>query len=300
MSFADFFAARLIRLYPLYILASALTLLLVLVPATHGRYRPPDRSLRDVIFAVAFVPQIDPSRPGQPLFPLVGPGWSLAFELGANIVFAAIATRLTPRVLAAVVTAGAAVLIAAAWHFGSVDIGFSQANAGAGSGASVRLLRRGRGVPAVASGRAAVAAAAGLGGGRGGARDLRRRARALSGGERHARHPDRAARACPRQRAARARPLSWRGRSRSSAARRTASMSCRTRSTSGSRRWCHGRMSSITADLRSVGAVLLVATIVVSRAVARPLVRHSGPRTPDRARGAVCEGTTTACAVVLR
>lgn len=134
MSFADFFVARVIRLYPLYIVASAITLLLVAVPATQGHYHPPDRSLRDVVFAVAFVPQIDPSRPGQPLFPLVGPAWSLAFELAANLVFAAIATRLTPRVLAAVVAAGAALLIAAAWHFGSVDIGYSQTNAWGGIG----------------------------------------------------------------------------------------------------------------------------------------------------------------------
>lgn len=134
MRFADFFAARLIRLYPLYIIASVITLLIVFVPATHGHYHPPDRSLRDVLFAAAFVPQIDPSRPGQPLFPLVGPGWSLAFELGANVVFAVIATRLTPRVLAAVVGAGAALLIAAAWQFGSIDVGYTQNNAWGGIG----------------------------------------------------------------------------------------------------------------------------------------------------------------------
>lgn len=134
MTVAEFFAARLIRLYPLYILASLITLALVLVPATHGHYHPPDRSLQTVVFAVLFLPQIDPTQPGLQLFPLVGPAWSLAFELGANLVFALVATRLDTRLLAILIGVGAALLIAAAWHFGAIDVGYSQTNAWGGIG----------------------------------------------------------------------------------------------------------------------------------------------------------------------
>jgi peptidoglycan/LPS O-acetylase OafA/YrhL len=134
MSVADFLAARLIRLYPLYVLASLLTLALVLVPATHGHYHPPDRSLQTIVFAALFLPQIDPTQPGLQLFPLVGPAWSLAFELAANLVFALVATRLNTRLLAILIGVGAALLIAAAWHFGAIDLGYSQTNAWGGIG----------------------------------------------------------------------------------------------------------------------------------------------------------------------
>ena len=127
MTFADFVAARLIRLYPLYIIASAITLALVLVPALPGHYHPPPRSLRTVVLAVLFVPTIAPHEKIG-LFPLIGPGWSLFFELAANVAFALVATRLDARRLAWIVVAGAVVLVGCVAHFGAVDIGYSQTN----------------------------------------------------------------------------------------------------------------------------------------------------------------------------
>ena len=134
LSVVDFFVARLIRLYPLYLIASVLTLLLVFVPAAAGHYHPPAWPPRDIVFALLFVPQIDPFHLDTPIFALAGSAWSLAFELAANLVFAVIATRLTPRLLGIVVTGGAAVLIAAAWHFGSIDIGYNQLTVWGGAG----------------------------------------------------------------------------------------------------------------------------------------------------------------------
>ncbi|MGI4881006.1 MAG: acyltransferase family protein [Janthinobacterium lividum] len=132
MTIVDFCAARLIRLYPLYILASLITLLIVFVPAMPGHYHPPARSLNDIVYAVLFVPQIDASRPDLSLFPLLGPAWSLAFELVANLAFAVVAPYLGKWLLAATVAAGAALLVYAAWTFDSVDIGYNQADAWGG------------------------------------------------------------------------------------------------------------------------------------------------------------------------
>ena len=133
MRFADFVAARLIRLYPLYLVASLITLALVLVPAQAGHYHPPVPSLRTVVFAMLFVPTIAPeSRLG--LFPLVGPAWSLFFELAVNVVFALLAPRLSGRRLAVAVAAGAVLLGATIAHFGTVDVGWSQTSLWGGFG----------------------------------------------------------------------------------------------------------------------------------------------------------------------
>nr|WP_295661359.1 acyltransferase [Polymorphobacter sp.] len=128
MTIVDFCAARLIRLYPLYILASLITLLIVFVPAMPGHYHPPGRSLRTIVLALLFVPTIDPSQPDTALFPLVGPAWSLFAELVVNLVFAAIVTRLDRWRLALLLVAGEAMLIATALYFQSIDVGYTQTN----------------------------------------------------------------------------------------------------------------------------------------------------------------------------
>lgn len=133
MGFVDFAAVRLIRLYPLYLIASLITLALVLVPALPGHFHPPIPSLRTIVLAVLFVPTIAPHEKIG-LFPLVGPAWSLFFEFAVNLVFALVATRLDPRRLALIVAGGAALLIVAVAHFGAIDIGWSQDNAWGGFG----------------------------------------------------------------------------------------------------------------------------------------------------------------------
>ncbi len=132
MSVVDFAVVRLIRLYPMYLAASLITLALVLVPAWPGHYHPPPRSLRTVVLALLFLPTIDPGDPQIGLFPLIGPAWSLFFEFAVNLVFATIATRLDTRRLAIVVAAGAAFLVVTVAHFGAIDVGYSQSNIGGG------------------------------------------------------------------------------------------------------------------------------------------------------------------------
>lgn len=134
MRVADFAVIRLTRLYPLYLVASLITLALVLVPAWAGHFHPPPRSLRTIVLALLFVPTVDPSDPHIGLFPLIGPAWSLFFEFAVNLLFAAIATRLDTRRLALVLAGGAAFLMATVAHFGTLDVGYSQANAWGGFG----------------------------------------------------------------------------------------------------------------------------------------------------------------------
>ena len=134
MGFVDFAVVRLIRLYPMYLIASLITLALVFVPAWPGHYHPPPRSLRTIVLALLFVPTFDPGDPHIGLFPLIGPAWSLFFEFAVNLVFAAIATRLDTKRLTLVLAAGAAFLIYTVARFGTLDVGYSQSNAWGGFG----------------------------------------------------------------------------------------------------------------------------------------------------------------------
>ncbi len=134
MGVAAFAVVRLIRLYPLYLVASLITLGLALVPAWPGHYHPPLPSLRTVVLAALFVPTIAPAEPHIGLYPLVGPAWSLFFELAVNVGFALVATRLDARGLTLVLLGGAAVLVATVAHFGTIDVGYTQASVLGGFG----------------------------------------------------------------------------------------------------------------------------------------------------------------------
>ena len=133
MSLADFAVVRLIRLYPLYLIASLITLALVLVPAWPGHFHPPPRSARTIVLALLFVPTIAPHE-NIGLFPLIGPAWSLFFEFAVNLVFAVVVTRLDARRLALLLAAGAALLVVTVAHFGTLDVGWSQSNVWGGVG----------------------------------------------------------------------------------------------------------------------------------------------------------------------
>jgi peptidoglycan/LPS O-acetylase OafA/YrhL len=88
-----FFTVRLIRLYPLYLLALAVAVATSLYDVLKGR-EPLIRSVINSVFAVAFVPSPISSFE---LFPLNAPAWSLFFELLANIALAMFIVHLTSR-----------------------------------------------------------------------------------------------------------------------------------------------------------------------------------------------------------
>lgn len=108
MTTLDFMKVRLVRLYPLYALALGLSAVTVLTQYLHG-HPPTLHTAIDYAAAILFLHS--PASMG--LFPLVGPSWSLFFELIANSAFAPLWRRCGNRVLAAVVAMAAIILIAA-------------------------------------------------------------------------------------------------------------------------------------------------------------------------------------------
>jgi peptidoglycan/LPS O-acetylase OafA/YrhL len=118
MSARQFMIVRLIRLYPLYFLALALSLA---IAANQLRFGKADAStfLMDALFAGLFLPS--PFNEDQ-LFPLNPPAWSLFFELIANAAFGFLGARLRPWALAAILIPAASIL-ALAVPFGGLGFG---------------------------------------------------------------------------------------------------------------------------------------------------------------------------------
>lgn len=137
MSPGRFMTARLIRVYPLYLLALALSLVVEVVKLRHGMIAPATLAI-DVAAAVLFLPS--PASPTG-LFPLNFPAWSLFFELLANCVYALVGRRPDGRALVAIPLAAAALLLVAVpagWLGfgtlnGAMDAGVDWASAGGGA-----------------------------------------------------------------------------------------------------------------------------------------------------------------------
>ncbi|HEX4298624.1 MAG TPA: acyltransferase [Devosia sp.] len=108
----QFMRLRLIRLYPVYLLA---VLMMLAGWALGGRL-----SLPGPLLALLFLPDL--LAPG--LDWVVAPAWSLAAELAANIPFAACHKGLTTRVLAATALLSAAALAWWALTAGGLDLGY--------------------------------------------------------------------------------------------------------------------------------------------------------------------------------
>jgi peptidoglycan/LPS O-acetylase OafA/YrhL len=126
MSAMRFMRLRIVRIFPLYLLGSALTLGAWLA----GDADTPQALPWLVVLACLMLPSLATPQP----FPLNHPAWSLFFELLANLVYALGLGRLGTRgLLAAVALAALAVtalLVAGSTH--NLDVGWSQANFAAG------------------------------------------------------------------------------------------------------------------------------------------------------------------------
>jgi peptidoglycan/LPS O-acetylase OafA/YrhL len=113
---------RLVRLYPLYLLALAISALLGVRQLTKGELDPWTFTV-NLATAVLFLP----SPAATALFPLNVPAWSLFFELIANSVFGGLRRRLSDAGLATIVAVSAAALFVCA----ALSIaGFGQAELG--------------------------------------------------------------------------------------------------------------------------------------------------------------------------
>lgn len=121
MKAAQFMRLRVIRLAPIFWVGAAIGAVPLLLDLRYGA------SIFSTIKVLAFNGLLLPSPTFHSHidpFPLVSPAWSLFFELWvANLLFAAIGTRLRRPVLSGIVLAGAAGLFCAAIRYGNLDVG---------------------------------------------------------------------------------------------------------------------------------------------------------------------------------
>lgn len=124
MGTLDFMRARLIRLYPLYLLGTLLGIVVTLASLLGRNIQnwDPSSLLQAALLALLFLPNFS-TRPVNELFPLNIPCWSLFFEILVNLLFVIFWPLLTSRRLIALslLTGGAVGL--AIVHKGSIDQG---------------------------------------------------------------------------------------------------------------------------------------------------------------------------------
>jgi peptidoglycan/LPS O-acetylase OafA/YrhL len=123
MGLFSFMRVRMVRLYPLYLAAVVISLVMSALVAVKG-WEP--FALWQVFTSFAFALMLIPCPPGLSLwpnapFPLVGPSWSLFFELVINAVFALVGRFLTSALCLWFMGIGAAALTLST--FAGVDIG---------------------------------------------------------------------------------------------------------------------------------------------------------------------------------
>jgi len=118
-----FMRLRLARFWPMLLAAFVLAIL-----ATYLR-EPTEHSLTQWLVSIAFglmflpTPQQCSLHSWTP-FPLVGPAYSMFFELFANLVLAVSVARLGPRLLTFIIAVGAIGLAAIGWRHGSITVGW--------------------------------------------------------------------------------------------------------------------------------------------------------------------------------
>jgi peptidoglycan/LPS O-acetylase OafA/YrhL len=124
MGTVDFMRARLIRLYPLYLLGTLLGIAVTLA-SMHGRNTQnwdPSSLFQAAMRALLFLPNFS-TTPVNQLYPLNIPCWSLFLELLVNLLFVVFWRLLTSRRLIAISALTGGVLTLAIVHDGSIDQG---------------------------------------------------------------------------------------------------------------------------------------------------------------------------------
>lgn len=155
---AEFMRLRWVRLYPLYLLGTALFAAFLIWSSATGAPTAPTPAwvFKAALFAIFMAP-VPAGLAGGLLYPLYTPAWTLLLELLANLGHAVIGRRLSTPLLAAVVGVAGAFLatclihwqpfrqegIGAHWH--TALGGFARVTFGYGSGLLIfRLWRAGR------------------------------------------------------------------------------------------------------------------------------------------------------------
>ena len=135
-SMRDFIAARLIRLYPVYLIGMVLGVLVEIV--IQHTVRRPGSSIPSLLglFAISLfmLPTPLAGISGLATFPLDTPAWSLFLEIIANLVYARMVKwRIANNAILALLSVVAfAILLALVLRGGSLDVGYADANFGLG------------------------------------------------------------------------------------------------------------------------------------------------------------------------
>jgi peptidoglycan/LPS O-acetylase OafA/YrhL len=136
MSLRKFAVIRIIRLYPLYILGTAVGLAYILA---RGVLEPAhDVSVQQlatpVMLSALLLPNVSETGNLSGLYPFDGAAWSLMFEMLVNLAYAGVCIALTPRRLRWVMVIGVVCVLASAGYFGSLDVGMTPRTLGGGMG----------------------------------------------------------------------------------------------------------------------------------------------------------------------
>lgn len=129
LSWRSFMGLRLIRLYPLYLLAVLIAVAAVLIKS--GFDAAEWGNLVSVAaLALIFLPASQPAALPLPigLYPLNYPSWTLPFELLANLLHGFIVPRNRRGVLIGIILLSWLVLVASTLHYGELDIGYELSN----------------------------------------------------------------------------------------------------------------------------------------------------------------------------
>lgn len=107
---------RLVRIYPMYIFGSLISLIYWLVNGNS-----PGNIYVIIVLSILLIPNIA----SLPPFPMNGPAWSLFSELVANVAYAKNFKRMTGKFLAAIMLLSAGGIAAILYTHGNMDVGYN-------------------------------------------------------------------------------------------------------------------------------------------------------------------------------
>jgi exopolysaccharide production protein ExoZ len=113
---SDFVVRRILRIYPLYLIAIALTWLTNLYFVKYRGWSGFDLSLQRMLDAVLFIPSLDEKRA---VMPVVGVAWTLFYEMWFYLVFSIALMFFKRHVLPATTAILGAATLVAYWHGGT-------------------------------------------------------------------------------------------------------------------------------------------------------------------------------------
>ena len=119
----DFFLIRIIRLAPVYVMALVLAVAVALqMGSMDGQATTNAQIMWSAAFALFFLPSHVAGLVS--LFPLIGPAWSLFFELIANFLYVALRPRLTEKAVPTLLVLLGLLVCFCSYMSGGLDTGF--------------------------------------------------------------------------------------------------------------------------------------------------------------------------------